>query len=225
MSGPVAPPGRRSARWQAVAAAVGVLVVLAAIVLASRSPRPLPSSATSPTSSVSQVAPSPSGAATPSAAATPGEAATSPAAPTVAPTSAAPTPAPTGVVPIDSSADAATGVTLHVASIEAVQGEAVQPGEVGGPALRVTVDVTNGTSASVSLADAVVNLYYGTTWTPAVPLAKPGGVAFPAQLAADASGTGTFLFAVPEASRTLVRIEVDAQLGGPVVVFEGSAPS
>lgn len=211
----------------AVAAAVVVVAILA-YALASRSadtarPAATDSSvatATRPSAPAETLSAPPAGTASADA----GTPAPTPDGASAAP-SPAPSAAPTGTVPIDSSADVVTGVTMHVSSIEAVQGEAVQPGEVGGPALRVTIDVVNTTGASVSLANAVVNAYYGASWTPAVTLAKPGGSPFPADVAAGATASGTFLFSVPEAARSLVRIEVDAQLGGPVVVFEGSTPS
>ncbi|QCB94433.1 hypothetical protein [Cellulomonas shaoxiangyii] len=131
---------------------------------------------------------------------------------------------PTATVAVDAVAQLAEAVTARVSAWEAVTGEAVQPGEVGGPALRVTVEVVNGTPAALDLRGAVVNLYHGPQATPAVALTQPGGSPLPAGVEPGATATGTFVFAVPPADRDDVRVELDARAVGPVLVFTGSAP-
>lgn len=124
-------------------------------------------------------------------------------------------------VGLDEPAEVLRDVVIRLASIESVQGEAQGPGEVAGPALRVTVEVANQTGSALSLAGIAVNLYYGVDTVPAVPLDGPGVVAFPASVAAGRAGSGTAVFSVPADQRDLVAVEVTLTASQPLVVFEG----
>jgi hypothetical protein len=116
------------------------------------------------------------------------------------------------------------GVTFSISGLEAVQGVANGPGEVGGPALRFTLNVRNDTAAAVSLTSTVVNLFAGPDRAPAVELGEPGGVPLPESVAPGASATGVFVFTVPVELRNQVQISVDYAVDAPVVLFEGAAP-
>lgn len=129
-----------------------------------------------------------------------------------------------GAIGFDDTAPVADGVTVKIESLEAVDGEASQPGEVAGPSIRVTIAFTNNGSEAYSLTGAVANAYYGADLTPAIELAAPGGVRFPAQAAAGETVRGTFIFNIPEDQRDAVRVTVDYAAAEPAVVFEGAAP-
>ncbi|WP_051973021.1 hypothetical protein [Cryobacterium sp. MLB-32] len=172
----------------------------------------------------------PSGTATPSAAPpAPPVSAQNPAtdAPVSAPEGPALPAAPVEQAPValTEAAMAVPQVVVTLGSLEAVDGLAQGPGEVAGPALRFTVTVRNGTDASVSLASTVVNVYAGLDQTPSIDLAEPGGVPLPDEVKPGQSATGTFVFAVPQESRGVVKISVDYSAGVPVVVFQGPAPA
>ncbi|CAN5330967.1 hypothetical protein BH11ACT1_BH11ACT1_12750 [soil metagenome] len=133
-------------------------------------------------------------------------------------------PAASITVPIDAEAEIATGVTARIASLEAVTGTAMQPGEVGGPALRATIELVNSTDAPIDLRGAVVNLAYGAGSTPASPIAQPGGEPFAQSVAAGETAKGIYVFTVPSTGRDNVSLDVDVRLGGQITVFEGPAP-
>jgi hypothetical protein len=116
------------------------------------------------------------------------------------------------------------GVVVSIKNLEAVAGEAQGPGEVGGPALRFTLSLRNDGDAPVSLESTVVTLYSGPEQLPATDLTGPGGVPLPGEIAAGATVTGVFIFAVPPEQRDQVKIGVDYTVGVPIVVFEGAAP-
>jgi hypothetical protein len=138
---------------------------------------------------------------------------------------AEPQPVPTVAVPLDGVPELAPGVTARIVTLEAVDGVAKQPGEVGGPALRATVEIANGSAEAVDLRPAVVNLAYGPGAVPAQPIANPGGEPFPASVAPGESVRGVYVFTVPaDGSRDLVAIELDLRVGDQVPVFEGPAP-
>jgi hypothetical protein len=119
----------------------------------------------------------------------------------------------------------ATEVVVRVTALEAVEGTAQGPGEVGGPALRATVQIENRTAETLPLISTVVNLTFGPDNTPAIGLSGPGAASFPQEVAAGQTATGVFVFNVPVDQRDLVRVWVDYRLEVPVVVFEGPGPT
>jgi len=126
-------------------------------------------------------------------------------------------------VPLDAKAAPDEGVTAEVVKVEDVVGEAVLPGEVAGPAVRLTVDVRNGTRDDIDLRGAVLNLYLGDDRVPATGLVEPGSVPFPAEVVAGEDASGTFVFRVPEKSRDDLEVELDLTPTSTVVVFAGGA--
>lgn len=124
---------------------------------------------------------------------------------------------------IKESADIVTGVTAQVKKITAVNGIAQGPGEVAGPALQITVEVTNADKSDFDLSAAIVNLYYGKSRSPAGALSGPGVRAFPAKVGPGASVTGTFVFNVPKSERGQIRVEFRGSPEVSVAIFEGAA--
>ena len=123
-----------------------------------------------------------------------------------------------------SEADVATGVKTKVKALKSVQGEARGVGEVGGPAVQFTLEVTNTTAAPISLAEAVVNVERGADRIPAEELSGPGAVPFPAEVAPGQKVSGVFVFQVPPEERKTVRVLFHYQAVLPVAAFEGAAP-
>lgn len=121
----------------------------------------------------------------------------------------------------DDTATSAGGLAVDLVDAEAVTGTPVQPGDVGGPAVRMTISLTNPGAEEVSLSGLVVNCYYGADETPASGLTAPGGVAMPSAVAAGSTVTGVYLFTVPREERSSVRLTLDLAAGEPLVVFEG----
>lgn len=145
-----------------------------------------------------------------------------------------PTPTPTGPtaeatdlppalppVPLSAAASQSNGVVATVPRIEGIQGTATGPGNVAGPAVRVTVRLQNGTGAALSLGGVAVNLYYGADRTPASPLDDPSERPFDGMLAAGASADGVYVFTVPAGARDAVTVEVGYQAGAPLLLFTG----
>lgn len=124
--------------------------------------------------------------------------------------------------PFDAAATPEPGVTVRVPKVEKVTGEANVPGEVGGPSLRFTVELTNGTGKTLDLRTVVVNAYYGPDRTPAPPLLKPGGKAFEPEAGVDDSARGAFVFNIPLEFQEDVELEVDPGVGKAIVIFTGA---
>jgi hypothetical protein len=225
--------GSRGRWWLWGAAAVAAVAVGSAIVISGQSTAsdgaspssvtlPTPDTTPPPTPDATTPAPTPD-ATTPTSMPDASTPASTPADTPGAPAETSP-PIPSVTVPIDAEAEVATGVTAHIASLEAVTGIAMQPGEAGGPALRATIELVNNTDASIDLRGAVVNLAYGAASTPASPIAQPGGEPFAQTVAAGETAKGVYVFTVPDAGRDNVSVEVDVRLGGQIPVFEGPAP-
>lgn len=126
-------------------------------------------------------------------------------------------------VPLTEPADFDNGMTLAIERIESVQGVARGTGEVAGPALRLTLRMSNGSDSAVSLESAVVDLTTGADQTPAPTLTDPGGRPFAGDVPAGGSRTGVYVFAVPEDARDRLRVAVSYLSGAPVVVLAGAA--
>jgi hypothetical protein len=145
-----------------------------------------------------------------------------------------PTPTPTGPtgvvdqppaalpeVPLDASAAVGNGIVAALPKIDAIEGTGTGPGNIAGPALRVTVRIKNGTSEAVSLGGVAVNMSYGADKTPASPLDDPSRQPFDGMLAAGASADGVYVFSVPKDARGTVTVEVGYQAGAPLLLFTG----
>jgi hypothetical protein len=125
-------------------------------------------------------------------------------------------------VPFGDEVTPQRGVTVVVPKVEEVTGESNIPGEVGGPALRFTVDVTNGTGKTLDLRTVVVNAYYGPDRTPASPLLKPGGKAFESEVGDGDTARGVFVFNVPAEFQDKVELEIDPRIDAPIAIFTGA---
>jgi len=126
-------------------------------------------------------------------------------------------------VAFDQEAAGADGVTARVVSLDAVRGTAEGPGNIAGPALRVTVRLTNGTTEPVDLGLVSVTMSTGADGTPASPLDEPSRAPFGGTLAAGGSAEGVYFFSVPESDRDVVTLSVGYRAGTPFLVFTGPA--
>lgn len=158
-----------------------------------------------------------------------------PTAPTPAPTPET-TPEPTGptgdvddpppsrpAVALDAAAEVGDGVSASLVSLDAIEGTATGPGNIAGPALRITVRIENGTDEPVSLGGVVVDLASGRDLVPASPLDDPSAAPFAGTVAPGEHADGVYVFTIPEEDRGSVTVSVGYQAGAPLMVFTGSA--
>lgn len=158
-----------------------------------------------------------------------------PTAPTPAPTPET-TPEPTGptgdvddpppsrpAVALDAAAEAGDGVSASLVSLDAIEGTATGPGNIAGPALRITVRIENGTDEPVSLDGVVVDLASGRDLVPASPLDDPSAAPFAGTVAPGEHADGVYVFTIPEEDRGSVTVSVGYRAGAPFMVFTGSA--
>ncbi len=208
-----AQPTPRRPRWQlpTIAVIVVLLIVLAGVLYATRPNNPAaetPPGSASPAPGSTGTAAGPGKSTGPDKSASPSKTATAPI-PEMTPT------APNAEVTQEND------VLVSLAKVESVQGEARLPGEIAGPAIRVTVRVKNGSSKALDVGNARVSAYYGSDQTPAGVLTAPGGKQFEGKIAPRGEADGVYLFTIPTADRDNVRITVDTAAGVPVAVFAG----
>lgn len=125
-------------------------------------------------------------------------------------------------VGLDATAREANGVSAVVAAVEPVEHRAsAVPGDFAGPALRVTVRLTNGTSGPLPVDGATVDLTYGTDATPGSPLDDDANRPFTGTVRPGATAVAVYVFAVPADRHDHVQVRVSYQAGAPVLVFSG----
>lgn len=197
--------GTRRKTWLWVVVAVVGAAVIAAIVyfaVTSRSP-----DSGTPESTPSATAPT--GGGDPSGQPTPDPSATSETMPELAP-----------VAP-DEPSDSGEGLVAEITAMKAVEGEAVQAGEIAGPSVQFTLKLTNDTDSAIDLGLIAVNTYIGEERTPGVGLVKPGGAPFDGTLKAGDTAEGVYVYNIPESLRGDVTLTLDYKAGQPAFVFRG----
>ena len=123
-------------------------------------------------------------------------------------------------VALDKTGDFGTGLTVRLSDLAAVEGEATVPGEISGPAIKVTVKARNRADRAVDLNTVLVFFSYGPDQTPASEL-KDGARPLKGRIASDDTKTGTYIYSVPEDEREKVRVEISYSGKAPTVAFEG----
>lgn len=124
-------------------------------------------------------------------------------------------------VPLDDEAEFGTGLTVELTRIQSIKGEAKVPGEIAGPALKLTLRASNDSKAAVGLDTVIVAVSYGRDRAPAVELSE-GRRPFSGRLGAGDSKDGVYVYNVPTNERDDVRVEVSYTGEAPTVAFEGS---
>lgn len=204
----------RTARITTIVVAAATVAVIGGVAFgATRSGAPADAAAPSTPAKPSQIV---SGSAASSAPAS------SAAAPTAA-TATSPAPQPTETSALRSVAPISSGLTAKIVSMKSLRATATQPGQVGGPAVRFTVRLTNTGTSAVDLSSTVLNVYTGIDQEPAYQL-DSDGIVFPSRVAAGRSVVGTATFTIPTADRRQVEVTVDTSTAAPVVAFRGAAP-
>ena len=116
------------------------------------------------------------------------------------------------------------GLVVSIAKVESITSKAVTIGEVGGPALRITVAVHNQGPSTVPISSALTNLYYGPQRTPADPAHEPGSKPFPPTVGAGRTVTGIVIYTIPKADRSKLDLEVNLDNRLRTLEFNGGCP-
>ncbi len=132
----------------------------------------------------------------------------------------APPPVPTRKAALNTPVSFTTDVTVSLVSVQATSVTASTPGEVSGPAVRVTVKVHNRSKQAVDVSSAVVSLTadkdgYGIGTTAGKPSPLQGSVA------PGSTTSGSYVFMLNPAKARAVTISVNYAAGEPIAIFTG----
>ena len=124
-------------------------------------------------------------------------------------------------VPLAGPAESGDGVEVRVADHDAIDVVTRMPGEVGGPAVALTVEFANRSADPVDLGNVTVDLVlpgqvsaHQVTVEPADPVSG--------WLDAGQRLTGTYVFALSVEERSAVDLTVRYSANAPTLVFSGS---
>jgi hypothetical protein len=124
-------------------------------------------------------------------------------------------------IPLTSSASFAGAVTAFVASVRSTTAEAIGPGEIGGPAIAVTVEIVNGSANPVDL-DLVYVTLNDSTESPGIPTSGNPASPLSGALPAGARAQGVYVFTVAESLRDPVTVFVGFATAAEVASFVGN---
>jgi hypothetical protein len=125
--------------------------------------------------------------------------------------------------PLTASAAFGGGVSAKVSQISNETVTDTGPGIISGvPASAFTIVLTNGSKGAVSLNNVQVTASYGAD-TPASEANLSKGRGFKGSLAAGATATGTYSFAIPTTARNDVQLTIWYTPGQPTLLFTGPA--
>ncbi|MDT0275714.1 hypothetical protein [Blastococcus goldschmidtiae] len=129
---------------------------------------------------------------------------------------------PPALEPVSFDSDArSVGIEGSLVRVEEIEGSAQGPGNINGPALRITVRLVNGTAEELPLSGVAINVFHGADRTPAPPLEDPSQSPFAGSLPPGDAAEGGYVFRVPADDRQEIRVEVAVRPGAPVLVFTG----
>jgi hypothetical protein len=129
----------------------------------------------------------------------------------------------TDPVPVDQVGEFGDGVTVRLARLEAVEAEGSLPGEHSGPAVAVTVAITNGTTETIDVGTVTVDLV-DARGRSASPVIDPEQPPLRGEVPAGATASGSYVFSLPPERRSEISVGVRYAASAPTVVFTGAAP-
>ena len=123
-------------------------------------------------------------------------------------------------MPLDESVEVEGVAEVELESVERVDAEARLPGEVAGPAVAVTVRITNNGSTPIDLGAVTVNVHDADGQVSA-PLTAEPAAPLEGELQPGEDAEGVYLFEFGAARAEPITIEVTPTVDSPIAVFVG----
>ena len=124
-------------------------------------------------------------------------------------------------VRLDQPSTTGTGLTAKLILVSAVEAKAQLPGEITGPALAITIEVSNTGTRPADLGSVVVTVL-DSDEAPGAEMTAAPAEPLTGRLAAKAKVRGVYVFRVPKDKRRPVTVTVSIS-DAPVLVFTGNA--
>lgn len=125
-------------------------------------------------------------------------------------------------VPLTGTADFGGQITARLSEVKQIDATAKVPGEISGPALQVSVEISNSSADAIGLDSVSVNLST-KDGTPASPITTDPAAPLSGVLAPGEKRSGVYVFTVPSDALGDVSVDVLYSAGAPIVLFQGSA--
>jgi hypothetical protein len=123
-------------------------------------------------------------------------------------------------VGLTDTADFGGQVSARITQVNAIQAAATLPGEVSGPAVAVTLEISNSSARAIGLDSVTVTLT-DAAGDPAGSIAADPAAPLSGVLDAGAAKSGTYVFTVPADQRNPVTVTATYSSGAPTLVFTG----
>ena len=124
-------------------------------------------------------------------------------------------------VNLDQPSSTGTGLRVQLISVSAVEADAQIPGEIAGPALAITIEVSNTGSRSADLSAVAVTVL-NSDEAPGAEMTAAPAQPLSGRVAAKAKSRGIYVFRVPPDKRRPITVTITIG-DAPVLVFTGDA--
>ncbi len=126
------------------------------------------------------------------------------------------------IAPVAPSATAKFGnkVTVRATKLAAINATAHGPGEIGGPAVEITLAFVNGSARRINLSNSVVTVS-GSSGAQGLPISGAPAKPVTGALTPGKSAVGRYVFTLAKSERAPITINVSYSPSAPVVLIVG----
>lgn len=127
-------------------------------------------------------------------------------------------------VPLDAASDLGGQISARLSEVKAVDAQAKVPGEISGPAVAVTVEISNDSPNAIGLDSVSVDVQ-GAGGVPTSPITTDPASPLSGVLQPGEKKTGVYVFTMPADARNGASITVLYSADAPVALFAGNIPT
>ncbi len=127
-------------------------------------------------------------------------------------------------LPLDAASDLGGQISARLAEVKAVDAQARVPGEISGPAVAITVEISNDSPNAIGLDSVSVDVQ-GAGGVPTSPITTDPASPLSGVLQPGEKKTGVYVFTMPADARNGASITVLYSADAPVALFAGNIPT
>ena len=127
-------------------------------------------------------------------------------------------------VPLDAASDLGGQISAKLTEVKAIDAQAKVPGEISGPAVAITVEISNDSPNAIGLDSVSVDVQ-GGGGVPTSPITTDPASPLSGVLAPGEKKTGVYVFTMPADVRNGASVTVLYSTDAPVALFTGNVPT
>jgi hypothetical protein len=127
-------------------------------------------------------------------------------------------------VPLDAASDLGGQISAKLTEVKAIDAQAKVPGEISGPAVAITVEISNDSANAIGLDSVSVDVQ-GGGGVPTSPITTDPASPLSGVLAPGEKKTGVYVFTMPADVRNGASVTVLYSTDAPVALFTGNVPT